>query len=666
VKAEKLPASRVKVLAVIMAVWGLGIGARLYFLQVVESRDYIKKAKSQQQVSIKITPRRGDILDRNGNALAVSVSVDSVFANPFEMKDPQKTARILSQLTGVPYDVLLKKFDPEETFVWVKRKISAAERSAIEQAHLPGVEFQKEFRRFYPHREMASHLIGYVDIDERGQSGLESRYNLQVRGQDGRIRMLRDAKGKSFQREEQVPQAGANLTTTIDTNIQFIVEKELRDTFEKTHAAAVSIVVLDPRSGAILAMANAPTFNPNEASDFDASTWINHSVSLTYEPGSTFKMVAVAAALEEGLITPDDIFDCQNGAIHLGSRTIKDHDPFGLLSVREIIQHSSNVGTIKIAQKVGEELFSEYIRKMGFGKRTGVDLPAEVNGRVAPLKDWGSTSYASIAIGQEVSVTPLQITSFLAAVANGGILYKPYVVQKVQDPLGRIVDIKPSGHRILPEMVAQQIQEMLEGVVEEGTAKGSKLEGYRAAGKTGTAQKAEKGKGYSGGKFVSSFVGFAPASNPQLAIAVIVDEPKGQHYGAQVAAPAFKRIAEQVLSTRSVVPDIPNYAPRYTAAPNKSKPAPKPTPTPQVPEFKVLDAGLGLPAEGSNEPLGLGEIIVPDLAGQSKRQALIEVGKLGLEPVNWQGAGFVTAQHPPAGSRVLSGARIQLKFSQRK
>jgi len=647
-----------------MAIWGLGIGVRLYFLQIVESSDYLEKAKDQQQVTVELTPRRGEILDRDGNALAISVKVDSVFAHPYEMKDPQETARVLSRLTGVPYEKLARQFDPQKSFVWVKRKISDREKAAIEQAYLTGVGFQKEFRRFYPFREMASHLIGYVDIDEEGKTGLERRYNGSVHGQPGKILMLRDAHGKSFQREEQVPQAGANLITTIDKNIQFIVEKELKVVADTTQAQAVSIVVMDPHSGAILAMANAPTFNPNEYADFSPSTWINHSVSLTYEPGSTFKMVTVAAALEEGLTTPDEVFDCQNGSIVLFGRKISDHDPFGLLSVREIIQNSSNVGTIKIALRVGEERLAGYIQRMGFGQRTSIDLPAEVGGLVRDTKDWGKTSIGSIAIGQEVSVTPVQIVSLLAAVANGGILYKPYVVQKIQDPSSGTTEVKPAGRRIMSEKTAQQLQEMLEGVVEEGTAKGSKLEGYRAAGKTGTAQKAEPGKGYSGRKFVSSFVGFAPASSPQLAIAVVVDEPKGQHFGAQIAAPAFKHIAEQVLRSKAVVPDIPNYAPKYSATPEKkSKAAPR-LPGVEVSEFKVLDAALASRGNASGDTLQLGEILVPDFSGESFRQALVEVGKLGLTPII-TGSGRVIAQNPAAGSHVGPGARIQLKLSPR-
>jgi len=663
VKTEKLPAKRVRVLVGIMAFWGIAIGVRLCFLQIVQSADYVEKAKDQQQINLEITPRRGDILDRDGNALALSIQVDSVFAHPSQLKDPQGTAKVLSRLTGVSEQRLLKLFDPKKTFVWVKRKVGDREKAAIQAAGLPGVGFKKEFRRIYPLRKTAAHVLGYVNIDEEGQTGLEGSYDDVVHGQSGNVLMLRDAHGKVFEREDKVPQPGASLITTIDRNIQFIVEKELDEAQAKTRAEAISIIVIDPQSGAILAMANSPAFNPNEHAAFLPSTWINKSLSLSYEPGSTFKMVAIAAALEEGLTTPDEIIDCLNGSITLFRRTIRDHNPYGMISVGEIIQNSSNVGTIRLAQRVGDERLAAYVKRMGFGQRTGVDLPAEIPGLVWPLKDWEKTSFASIAIGQEISVTPLQIVSFLAALGNGGILYKPYMVQKIQDPSGDVKEIKPTGRRVLSETTARQIQEMLEGVVTDGTAKGSKLEGYTAAGKTGTAQKATPGKGYIGHKYVASFAGFAPARNPQLAIAVVVDEPKGKYYGAEVAAPVFKRIAEQVLRSRGVMTDIPDYAPKYTATPaRKAKPtAPKTT---AVPEFKVLEASLTSPAGAATDALQLGEMLMPDFSGKSSRQALVEVGKLGLD-YSITGSGRVVAQTPPAGSRVGPGARIQLKLSQR-
>jgi cell division protein FtsI (penicillin-binding protein 3) len=661
VKKEKLPARRVRVLAVVMAVWGLVIGARLYFLQVVQSESYIERAADQQQDVVRITPRRGDILDRDGHVLASSVEVDSVFARPNEIKNPEATAKTLARLTGIPSSELLRKLNPKNRWVWIKRKISKDERKKIEKAKLKGVEFQTEFRRYYPNREMAAHLLGYVDVDEEGRSGLEGSYNPVVRGEPGKVLLLVDAHGRSYSADQQLPQAGATLTTTIDTSIQFFIEKELRAAAEKTHAAAISIVVMDPHSGAILGMASSPTYNPNDYLAFPQSSWSqNPSVALTYEPGSTFKMVTIAAALEEGLTTPDEKIFCENGAIVLFNRRIRDHNPYGLLSVREIMQNSSNVGTIKLALRVGEERLKSYIDRYGFGEKTAVDLPAEVRGMVRDVPEWTKTSIASVAIGQEVSVTPLQIAAMVSTVANGGIHYRPYVVQKVQDPKGATTEIKPGGTRVMSQTTAQQLREMLEDVVTDGTAKASQLEGYRAAGKTGTAQKIDPAtRRYSATKHIGSFAGFAPASDPKLAIVVVVDEPKGQYYGAEVAAPVFKRIAEQVLRNKSVLPDVPRYAPHYTATPERTKEKPTPRPASRTEDYKVLDASM---RSDSDRPLEVGEILVPDFSGQSFRQALDAIGKLGLVGKG-SGTGRVVAQFPAPGARVRSGARVELKLS---
>ena len=642
-----------------MAVWGVTIAARLYFLQVVESSGYIEKAAQHQRQVVKITPPRGDILDRDGNVLASSVQVDSVFAQPSEMKDRAKTASVLARLTGIPRERLLRILDPAEPWVWVKRKISKQERDAIERAKLPGVGLRKEFRRFYPNREMASHLLGFVNIDEEGRNGLEASYNGPVHGQPGKILVLRDANGKIYQRQQEVPLAGANLTTTIDKSIQFIVEKELRAVAEKTHAAAISIIVMDPKSGAILGMANSPSFNPNDYRESPASSWMNPSVSLTYEPGSTFKMVTIAAALEEGLTTPDEQIFCENGAIIVHGRRIKDHNPYGLLSVREIMQNSSNVGTIKLGLRLGEERLKSYIDRYGFGQKTTVDLPAEVPGLVRDTSKWTKTSIASIAIGQEISVTPLQIASMVSTIANGGIRYRPYVVQKIQDPGGGTVEIKPKGDRVMSMTTAQHLREMLEDVVTDGTARASKLEGYRAAGKTGTAEKIDPATGrYS--KYVASFAGFAPVTDPQLAIVVVVDEPKGQYYGSEVAAPSFKRIAEQVLRLKSVLPDVPWYTPHYSATPPKKKDKPSSTPGAKSPDFKVFEASLRV--SGAGEDSFPGGLVVPDLRGKSLRDAQAVADRLGLVPSS-AGMGRVVAQSPPPGAQVKPGSRIRFRLS---
>jgi cell division protein FtsI (penicillin-binding protein 3) len=374
---------------------------------------------------------------------------------------------------------------------------------------------------------------------------------------------------------------------------------------------------------------------------------------MVYEPGSTFKMVTVAAALEEGLTTPDEKIFCENGAIVIHGRRIEDHDPYGWLTVSEIIQNSSNVGAIKLGLRVGEERLKSYIDRYGFGQKTKVDLPAEASGLVHNVADWQKTSIASISMGHELSVTPLQIATMVSTVANGGIRYKPYVVKKIDDPRRGITEIKPSGERVMSQLTAQQLRVMLEDVVTDGTAKTSRLEGYRAAGKTGTAQKVDTvNGGYFKSKFVSSFAGFVPVSNPKLAIVVVIDDPKGQHFGGMIAAPVFKRIAEQALRAMSVVPDVPDYAPRYTVTPErKEKPAP-PSGT-KKPDFKVFDAALRFE---------LGGIIVPDYTGQSSRQAVDESSKLGLEPIS-VGFGRVVAQSPPPGTTVRPGTQIRFTFS---
>ena len=511
---------------------------------------------------------------------------------------------------------------------------------------------------------MASHLLGYVDVDEEGKAGLERSYNLPVRGEPGKILLLVDALGKTYQREQQVPQAGATLTTTIDTTVQHIVEKELRAALAKTQASAISVVVLDPNSGAILAMANAPTFNPNEPAKAPPSSWMNRSVGLTYEPGSTFKMVTIAAALEEGLTRPDELIYCGDGSIDLYGRRIRDHEPYGMLSVREIMQNSSNVGTIKVALRLGEDRLNEYIEKYGFGAQSSVDLPGEVGGQLRDTSDWTKTSIASIAIGQEISVTPLQTANMVATIANGGIRYRPYVVQEIREPFGGMVEIKPQGTRVMSEKTAQQLREMLEDVVTDGTARASQLEGYRAAGKTGTAQKVDPATGrYS--KYVASFAGFAPLSNPRIAMVVVIDEPKGQYYGAEIAAPVFKRIAERVLRAKSIAPDVPDYAPHYTASPEKNKEKPAPRAVPAEPGGKAFEASLRPPEATDDSTLEFGGIVVPDFTGRSLRQAADEAGKLGLEAI-LEGSGRVVAQYPPPGTHLRRGTRIRFQFSLRQ
>ena len=674
-KKYKSLARRVYILIAVMGFWATVIGTRLFFLHVVHSANYRQRAERQQQRSLDVSPRRGNIYDRNGNELAISIKVDSVFAVPEEIEDAVRTAVTLSRLTGVPKNELLEKLKTDRSFVWIKRKLNAAESAAVQKAKLPGIYFQKEDQRFYPKRDLAAHVLGYVNIDEQGMGGLEYRYNNDVQGHSGRLVILTDARGHRFQTMQQPPAPGANLMTTIDENIQFIAEKELQAAADKTHAKGISIIAMAPRTGEILAMANYPRFNPNEYARYSRDAWINGAVSHTYEPGSTFKIVTAAAALEEGLTNPAEPIDCQMGSIVLFGHRIRDHKPFGVLTVKEIMQYSSDVGAIKLGLRLGQERFANYIDRFGFGKTTNIDLPGEERGLTKPASRWSKISIGAISMGQEIGVTPLQILSMVSAVANGGILYRPYVVKKVQHPQKGILNqVESQGLRIMSAETALKLQDMLEVVVTQGTAKASKLEGYRAAGKTGTAQKIDESGRYSKSKFVASFAGFAPASNPVISIIVVIDEPMGAHHGGDIAAPVFKRAAEQILRYMSVPPDVPSYAPRYAllqkeaGSRNPEAGSRKPEARSRKPENRIykpgqaktsapfwfLASGSWLPSES--------DIALPDFYGKSLREVTEECLRAGLR-LQSIGSGAAVEQVPPAGATVRSGSRVQVRFS---
>ena len=654
-KNDNSLAQRVYVLIAVMGFWAIVIGARLFFLHVVHSADYRQRAERQQQRTLEVSPRRGVIYDRNGNELAVSVKVDSVFAVPDEIEDLHATAKTLSPLVGVSKNDLIEKLDSPRSFVWVKRKVSAAQGAALRKAKLPGIYFQKEDMRYYPKRELASHVLGYVDIDEKGLGGLEYRYNDSIRGEAGRVLIMTDARGRSFNSIEQPVAPGANLVTTIDQNIQYIVEKEIAATAEKTHAKGISIIVMDPRTGEVLAMGNYPTFNPNQYAKYSPQAWINRALSHNYEPGSTFKIVTAASVFEEGLADPAELIDCQNGVITVFGRVIHDWKRFGLLSVKQIMQNSSDVGAIKLALRLGDERFADHIARLGFGKSTNVDLPGEEHGLARPASRWTKSSVGSIAMGQEISVTALQTVRMVSAVANGGILYQPYVVKRVQHPeKGILSETEPHGERAISAETAAKLQDMLEAVVTDGTAKSSKLDGYTAAGKTGTAQKIDETGRYSATKYVASFAGFAPAVNPAISMIVMIDEPVGAHHGGDVAAPVFKRIAEQVLRYMSLPPDVPSYAPQYVVK------------EPKRPAERTVKPATTASAQlvGLNVTTDFGDLIIPDFHRKSLRQVTEECLRAGLR-LQSIGSGAAVEQLPPAGTSVRSGARVQVRFSSR-
>ncbi len=664
-KTDRFLARRVYVLITVMGLWGSAIGARLYFLHVVHSADYKHRADRQQQRTLEVNPRRGIIYDRNGNELAASIKVDSVFAVPDEIKNPAAAAKVLSIATGIPREDLLGKLASERGFVWIKRKLDPAEAAAIQKAKLPGIYFQKEDRRYYPKLDLAAHVLGYVNVDEEGLGGLEYRYNDSVRGGAGRILIMTDARGRSFNSVEQPVTPGANLVTTIDQNIQYIVEKELAAAVEQVRPKGASIVVMAPETGEVLAMANYPVFNPNEYAKYSRDAWINRAVSHTYEPGSTFKIVTIASALEEGLANPADVVDCQMGTINVFGRVVHDWKRFGLLTVTQIMQNSSDVGAIKLAMRVGDERFSEYIDRLGFGRLSVIDLPGEERGLAKPASRWTKSSVGSIAMGQEIGVTPLQVVRMVSAVANGGILYRPFVVKRVEHPQNGILsETEPHGERVLSAETAAKLHDMLEVVVTDGTAKSGKLEGYTAAGKTGTAQKIDETGRYSRTKHVASFTGFAPAGNPRIAMIVMLDEPIfGQHHGGQAAAPVFKRIAEQVLRYLSVPPDVPLYAPQYTVKPEPRKADPSLL---HASARKADDRAQSLipVAASSLDTSSLNGVEVPDFSGKSLREVIELSLKAGLR-LQSIGSGAAVEQLPPPGASARAGSRVRVRFSTR-
>ncbi len=660
---------RLVAIALFMGFWAVAIGARLYFLQVVQSADLKARAEDQQQRTLEISPRRGSIYDRNGNELAVSIEVDSLYAVPTEIEDAARTAAFLSEILEVPIPSLETRLDSDRSFTYIERKLSARQAARIKAGQVKGLYFQKESKRFYPKRELASHVLGFVNLDDKGGSGLEYRFNDKVGGTPGKVVVITDARGRSFHRLEQPATTGSHLTTTIDQNIQYIVEKELMETVRRTKAAGMSVIVMDPGNGEILAMANYPQFNPNEYGKYAQINFRNRAISHVYEPGSTFKVVTAAAALEENLTYLEEEIDCQMGSIVLFGHRIRDHKPFGVLTVREIMQFSSDVGIIKLGLRLGDERFASYIDRFGFGKRSGVDLPAEELGLTKPANRWSRVSVGAISMGQEIAATPLQVVNLISTVGNGGILYTPFVVDRIENPIdGTIEQTNPRGQRVMLPETARRMQDALQEVVIAGTAQSAQIPGYSVAGKTGTAQKLDPDTGtYSLTKHVASFAGYAPATSPVVSAIVVIDEPQGGDHGGAVAAPVFKKIVEQILRYRSIAPDSPVSAPRFTednAAPGPPRPAFPREQDAVVDAWEVVDTlydkDLGFPT--SRDEHVLVQLPVPNFYGKSLRQVTDECLKLGLR-LQSGGSGAAVAQLPAPGALVRSGTRIQVRFS---
>ena len=532
---------------------------RLSYIQIERSPRLKEIARNQHLQSIKIEPARGIIYDRNARELAVNIRSDSLYCVPGEIANRAEVAEKLSSILGIEKEVLRERLTREKKFVWLARKISKEAASRIRELNIEGIYFIKEDKRVYPKDFLASHIIGFTDLDNRGLEGIELLYDTYLRGVVGGYTVVRDAKGRQLSslRYNWTPsQDGYNLFLTIDEIIQHIAERELKAACRKHNARAGVIVVMNPNSGEILALANYPTFDLNNIGNSRVDARRNRAICDIFEPGSVFKIVTASAALQEQKAQLEDEIYCEGGSYQVAHHTLNDHKPHGWLTFPEVFIHSSNIGTVKIAQELGEEELYCYIKLFGFGTNTGIDLPGEVKGIVRNVKNWSKLSIAAIPIGQEVAVTALQLACAISAIANGGILLKPFVVKSIQDSDNNIVRLfQPQvRRRVISTANAEKLKQILVDAVEKGTGKKAKVIGYSVAGKTGTAQKATSQGGYSRTKFTSSFVGFAPADKPAISIVVVIDEPRPLYFGGLVAAPVFQRVAEETLRYLKVKP----------------------------------------------------------------------------------------------------------------
>ncbi len=558
--------SRLYFLAAMLLFWCVAICGRLIYLQIFCYGSFVKQAEHQQQREIPLSPKRGVIYDRAGHELAMSVLVDSAFAVPSEVKDLPTAVSLITRITGEDHNVVLADCHNHKTFCWVARKADDETIERIKSLNLQGIHFQKEPKRFYPARDLAAQVVGTVGMEDVGQSGIEHAFDDELRGRAGRMFISVDARRQWFSDVEKQPEPGENLVLTIDKNIQYIAEKELDQAIHDTQAIAGTVIVENPHTGEILALANRPTFNPNLRKQITPGALTNRAVSYVYEPGSTFKLVTISAALEEKLTNPDEVFDCQMGSIVYNGMRIRDSKPHGLLPVWGVLAESSDVGAIKIALRLGEDRFYKYIRAFGFGQQTGIELPGETRGLTKPVSRWSKVSIAAISMGQEIGISPLQLAGLISTFANDGVWVAPRIVAGRVEPQStpQTVAFHPgSSRRVISSYTAAEMRSMMQKVVLEGTGRKAILEGYTSAGKTGTAQKVDPATGaYSKTKYIGSFAGFAPLNNPQIVVAVILDSAVGLHQGGQVSAPVFRRVAQQVLEYLHTPHDLP-LAPQH-------------------------------------------------------------------------------------------------------
>ncbi len=692
---------RLAVLEAIVLFACVCVEGRLVYLQVIKHSEFHQMAYRQQYTPKQTDASRGMIEDRGGALLAMNIGLFNVSAHPDQIADKAHAAVLLSRALGMSYGAVVSKLMENKQFVWLAREVPYKYSEAVEALKIQGVDAVREQHRFYPDHEMASQALGFTGIDNQGLGGLERYYNGFLTGKNGLVLAERDARGRlvlADNKSVKSSEDGLSVRTTIDETIQHIAQVELEKAYTHFRCKAASIVVMDPATGEILAMANYPTYDPNDYKHTSQELLRNRVVNDEFEPGSTFKLITAVGVLEEGVVNEDDKFFCENGAFHTDyGRVVRDHEKLGLISFREVFGYSSNIGMVKVGMKLGKENLYKYCKKFGFGDPTGIDLPGEADGKVRPLDRWSALSLTTIPYGYEISATPMQIVDAYAAIANDGVMMKPYIVKDLEDANGHVVkSFSPHKiRRVCSDKTAKRMTELLKWVVAHGTGTMVALPSYDIAGKTGTAYKFINGR-YSTNEYLSSFVGFVPADKPKVVIYVSLDDPRGIYWGGYTAGPVFKEVAKRVMAYDLVPGSAPEA--RNQVASGQSNRGTQLVASSQmlrderkVPDFDGLTpdqskwlaeaGGLTLKFTGKGEKvigqsaapgapvlasatnpgvvvltLGKPELsqaggLMPELRGKTKRQALALLAPLGLK-VNFHGEGVVQAQFPPAGRSV--------------
>lgn len=652
---EKWARVRIVMIGTLFGLLFLSVVCRAFYLQIIKHEEMVKRADKQHQRIVPLTPARGAIMDCNGTPLAVSVEMDSCYAEPRHIQDIPGTATVLAPIFGTTPADIVKKLSTSKNFVWIERKLTPEVAARAKNMKLRGIGFVKENKRFYPNMEVAAHVLGFTGKDPNGLEGIELKYDSTILGNTGYLVTERDNLGRDISVKNTViknTSPGRNVILTLDKNIQYITEKELARAISESGAKNGMAVVMETATGRILAMANYPSFNPNAYAKYSQSELRNRIVADSFEPGSTFKVFLIAAALEEKAIRPGDSFNCENGSYKIADRTIHDTHSYGKLSVSDILKYSSNIGAAKIGFKLGDERLFTYLRNFGFGERTGIDLPGESPGSLRSNRRWYGVDLANISFGQGVSASAIQLTAAISAVANGGTLMKPYLVERILDDSGQEVrrfDPQTVRRVISPE-TSQTVTKMMETVTASGgTGTNAAVEGFRVAGKTGTAQKADPVTRTYGAKRTASFVGFIPADKPKLTILVVVDEPKTSQYGGIVAAPAFRSIANNSLAYLKIIPQT------EVARQSKTAPAVQVQAAAQAPAHDMAEGDAFDTAEN-------GSVVMPDFRGMSMRKVLQVMEKRNIN-IRLLGSGRASEQNPPPGHVIKPADEVWIKFA---